>query len=70
MPGTGFTSLSVKPSTLRELRAYKMGGMTYDDVLRELMDEVPPAKFIEWHLQQVRDEPRVGWDDVKKRFKL
>ena len=70
MPGASFTSLSLKPTTLRQLRAYKVGGMTYDDVLQQLMEETPPAKFIEWHLQQVRDEPRVAWDDVKKRLKL
>lgn len=68
MPGPGFTSLSVKPSTLRQLRAYKVDGKTYDDVLKELMEETPPAKFIKWHLQQVRDAAKIPWNPAKGEF--
>ena len=69
-PRTTFTSVPVKPETLRRLRSYKVGGKTYDDVLNELMDEEPPEEFIRWHLEQVKREPRIPWDDVKKKLKL
>lgn len=36
------TTVPVRPETLRRLKAYKVGDATYDEVLTELMEEVPP----------------------------
>lgn len=65
---TTFTSVPVKPETLRRLRSYKVGGKTYDDVLNEFMDETPTAEFIQWHLDQVKDQPRIPWNPKSGRF--
>lgn len=65
-----FTTVPVKPETLRRLRAYKLGGKSYDDVLNELMDERPPAAFLREHLRRLKEEERVDWKTVKRRLKL
>jgi hypothetical protein len=64
------TTVPVKPETLTRLRAYKVGGSTYDDVLNELMDERPPIGFIQEHLRRLKEEPFSDWKDVRKRLRL
>ena len=64
------TTVSLKQDTLRRLRGYKAGGANYDDVLNELMDEIPPRSFVGEHLRRLREEETVDWDSVKKRLKL
>lgn len=68
MPSAAFTSLSLKPSTLRRLRAYKVAGMSYDDVLNDLMDEQPTAAFWKEHERRLREEDRIPWE-VKARLR-
>jgi len=70
VPGPGFTSLSVRPKTLRRLRAYKVGGMTYDDVLNELMDGQPTEAFWKEHRRRLKEEEDLPWEDVRKKLKL
>lgn len=65
-----FTTVPVKPETLRRLRGYKTGGASYDDVLNDLMDEVPPESFIREHVRRLREEPGKPWREVKRRLKL
>ena len=64
------TTVPVKGATLRRLRSYKTGGATYDDVLNEMMDEIPPDSFIQEHLRRLREEETVSWDAVRSRLKL
>ncbi len=64
------TTVPVKGDTLRRLRSYKTGGATYDDVLNEMMDEIPPDSFIQEHLRRLREEETVSWDAVRSRLKL
>jgi len=64
------TTVPVKPETLRRLRAYKVGGTTYDDVLNDLMDDTPPGAFIREHLRRLREEPDIPWREVRKRLRL
>ncbi len=64
------TTVPVKGDTLRRLRSYKTGGATYDDVLNEMMDEIPPDSFIQEHLRRLREEDTVSWDAVRSRRKL
>ena len=66
MPSASFTTLSLKPSTLRRLRSYKVDGMTYDDVLNDLMDEHPTAEFWKEHERRLREEDSIPWEQVKK----
>ena len=64
------TTIPVKPETLTRLRAYKVGGSTYDDVLNDLMDGRPPAGFIREHLTRLKEEEFSDWKDVRKRLRL
>jgi hypothetical protein len=64
------TTVPVKGGTLRRLRSYKTGGATYDDVLNEMMDEIPPDSFIQEHLRRLREEETVSWEAVRSRRKL
>lgn len=62
------TTVTVRPETLRRLRQYKTGGTTFDNVLNELMDALPPRRFIEAHLKALKDDEFSDWRDVKKRL--
>jgi hypothetical protein len=64
------TTVPVKGETLRRLRGYKTGGASFDDVLNEMMDEVPPDSFIKEHLRRLHEEETVTWDSVRSRLKL
>ena len=64
------TTIPVKPETLARLRAYKVGGSTYDDVLNDLMDDRPPMGFIREHLRRLKEEEFSDWKDVRKRLRL
>jgi len=64
------TKTPVKPETLARLRAYKLGGSTYDDVLNDLMDNRPPAGFIREHLRRLKEEEFSDWKDVRRRLRL
>lgn len=65
---TTFTSVPVKPETLRRLRSYKVGGKTYDDVLNDFMDETPTAEFWKEMDRRMKEEPRLTWDSKKRKF--
>lgn len=65
--GTMATTVTVQPATLERLRQYKAGGKTYDDVLNELMDALPPRRFLEAHLKALKEEEFSDWRSVKKR---
>ncbi|HKZ48581.1 MAG TPA: hypothetical protein VJ397_07330 [Thermoplasmata archaeon] len=64
------TTVPVKPETLSKLRAYKVGGATYDDVLNEFMDEQPPEAFIREHLRRLKEDTFEDWTSVRKRLRL
>jgi hypothetical protein len=64
------TTVPVRGETLRRLRGYKTGGASFDQVLNEMMDEVPPAAFIQEHLRRLREEEKVPWEAVRSRLKL
>jgi hypothetical protein len=69
-PRRAFTTLPVKPDTLRRLRAYKTMGASYDDVLNELMELNPPASFLREHLRSLEEDERIPWSEVKKKLRL
>ncbi|MGP8017303.1 MAG: hypothetical protein ACLPP2_00350 [Thermoplasmata archaeon] len=64
------TTVPVKADTLHRLRGYKAGGSSFDQVLNDLMDDVPPAVFIQEHLRRLHEEEKVDWAKVKSRLKL
>ena len=63
------TTITVKTSTLRSLAIYKLGGKTYDDVLRDLMDEVPPETFLKWARRELK-RPTASLAQVRKKLRL
>ena len=64
------TTVPVKADTLRRLRGYKTGGSSFDQVLNDLMDEIPPSSFIQEHLRRLQEEETVDWAHLKARLKL
>ena len=64
------TTVPVKAETLRRLRGYKTGGASFDEVLNDMMDEVPPASFVREHLRRLHEEEKVSWGSVRSRLKL
>lgn len=66
----GYTSIPVKPQTLERLRAYKVGGKSYDDLLNEMMDEIVPEALYQEHLRRLREEERIPLSKVKKELGL
>lgn len=64
----GFTTVPVKPDTLRRLRGYKTMGASYDEVLNDLMDLNPPASFLREHLRRLEEEGSIPWEEVKKKI--
>lgn len=63
------TTITVRSSTLKELSLYKVRGRSYDEVLRELMDEVPPSSFLEWAQSELR-RPAMSLAELRKRLSL
>lgn len=64
------TTVPVKSDTLRRLRGYKVGGSSFDQVLNDLMDAIPPSSFIQEHLRRLHEEEKVDWVKVKARLQL
>jgi len=70
-----YRTIPVRPTTWRRLMDYKMGEATFDDVLNELMDNVPievfSKKLIEEHNRRLRTFEGRSWlkvkDDIEAR---
>lgn len=65
-----FTSLPVRADTLRRLKGYKVGGVSYDQLLNDLLDAHPPEEFFLEHLRRLKREPRRAWSDIRKELDL
>jgi len=63
------TTITVRSSTLKALSLYKVGKRSYDEVIRELMDEVPPTSFLEWAQAELR-RPALSLAEARKRLGL
>jgi len=63
------TTITVRSSTLKALSLYKVRGRSYDEVLRELMDGVPPASFLEWAQAELRRSV-ISLAEARKRLGL
>jgi predicted CopG family antitoxin len=63
------TTITVRSSTLKALSLYKIGKRSYDEVLRELMEEVPPTSFLKWAQDEVR-RPVISLEEARKRLGL
>jgi len=65
-----YTSLPARKETLRRLRGYKVGGVSYDKLLNELLDAHPPEAFFLEHLRRLKREPRRSWSEIKRDLEL
>ena len=65
-----YTTLPVRKETLRRLKGYKVGGVSYDDLLNDLLDAHPPEEFFWKHLRRLKGEPRRAWSEIKKNLGL
>jgi hypothetical protein len=65
-----YTTLPVRPETLRRLRGYKVGGVSYDQLLNDLLDAHPPEGFFLDHLKRLTREPRRAWSEIRKELDL
>jgi hypothetical protein len=65
-----YTTLPVRKETLRRLKGYKVGGVSYDELLNDLLDAHPPEEFFLEHLRRLKREPRRPWREIKKELNL
>ncbi|MHB8603976.1 MAG: DUF7557 family protein [Thermoplasmatota archaeon] len=63
-------SIRLSATTARRLLEYRESRESYDEILNELMDEVPPREFLAWHRRELRTRPRSTLAEVKSRLKL
>jgi hypothetical protein len=63
------TTITIRTSTLRSLSLYKTGGKSYDEVLKILMEEVPPESFLRWAKAELK-RPTQSLDQVRKSLGL
>jgi hypothetical protein len=63
------TSIPVKPSTLRALQAYRVGGESYDEVILDFIESNPPESF--WReIQRRSKQPEIPLETVRRRLGL
>lgn len=55
-----YHTIPVRRSTWERFRGYRMGGASYDDVLNDLMDQIPLDQYAAKYLAKQRDRPRDG----------
>ena len=64
-----FTSVPVKASTLRALQAYRVGGKSYDEVIRDFIESTPPSTF--WkEIERRAKEPELTLEQVRAKLDL
>ena len=63
------TTITVRTSTLRSLSLYKAGGRSYDEILRDFMEEVPPESFLRWAKEELK-RPSQSLSQLRKQLKL
>ncbi len=64
-----YTSLPVRPETLRRLKMYKTGGASYDDLINDLLDAHPPEEFFREQIRRLK-EPGRPWSEIRKELDL
>ncbi|MDE1821374.1 MAG: hypothetical protein KGJ23_13165 [Euryarchaeota archaeon] len=69
MSATHYTTISLKPENAKALQLYKTGGKTWDDVVREFMDHVPPEEFLKWAAEELK-RPGIPLSEFKRRHRL
>ena len=70
MSADPITSLSIHASTLRMLRPFKRGDMTWDDVLLDFIEEHVPKEFLEEMVHRAEERPHVSLAELRRRSRL
>jgi mRNA-degrading endonuclease RelE of RelBE toxin-antitoxin system len=70
MAADPITSLSIHTSTLRMLRPFKRGDMTWDDVLLDFIEEHVPKEFIDAMVHRAEHRPHVSLAELRRRSGL
>ena len=65
-----YTTLPVRAETLRRLKGYKVGGVSYDRLLNDLLDAHPPEGFFLEHLRRLNREPQRAWSEIRRELDL
>lgn len=72
-----YRTINVKPATYAELVKYKLGGKTFDEILRIFMDRVEPyeldPKFwaeMDQELARMKKGDYVTLDELEREFRL
>jgi hypothetical protein len=60
-------TITVRRSTLKALSLYKVGKRSYDDVLRDLMEQVPSTVFLRWAQTELR-RPAISLAEARGRL--
>lgn len=64
-----YTTISLRPDTVRQLQLYKTGGKTWDDVLKEFMDNFAPEEFVRWAAEELK-RPGISAEEFRRRHGL
>jgi len=64
------STLPVRTETSRWLRGYKVGGVSYNRLLNDLLDAHTPEGFFLEHLRRLNREPRRAWSEIRKELDL
>jgi len=65
-----YTTIPVRKETLDKLKGYKVGGVSYDDLINDLLEVHPPEEFFLEHLRRLRGENRRTWDEIREDLGL
>jgi hypothetical protein len=67
--GSTYTTISLRPETVRALQLYKRGGKTWDDVVQEFMDHFAPEEFLRWAEAEL-GRPGTSLSEFRRRHGL
>ena len=65
-----YTTVPVQKQTLQKLKAYKVGGASYDELINDLLAVHPPAEFFLEHVRRLQGEPRRPWSEIRAELDL
>ncbi len=67
---SAYTTIPLRKETLDKLRGYKVGGVSYDDLINDLLAVHPPEEFFLEHLRRLRGEERRSWSEIREELDL
>jgi len=62
---TRYRTINLRPETYQRLGLYKIGPMTFDEVVARLLEDVPPERFYSQALAAYRREATPAGEEVE-----